>query len=170
MRLFIAIQVPDQLHEYCRELQTHFPEIKETEAFHMTLQFLGSDIESAERITEALKQVRFRPFEIEMGDAIPFGPPKHPRGSWIECKETKDLVELADQIRIAMETLGFLSDKPFRAHITLGRYKKTPKVTPKKTSGSRKVYEVSSFELIQSHLSETGPKYKIVATFEAKDK
>jgi 2'-5' RNA ligase len=165
MRLFIAIPVPENLHRYCKQIQSKFDGLKNVSDFHLTLQFLGDGIESSDEIKESLSQIRFEPFEIEMGDAIPFGPPKTPRGAWIECKESPALSNLAGQIRKQMSSLGFQSDKLFRAHITLGRYKRPPRKLPQKIEGMPHQFKVDHFELIQSHLSEGGPKYKTLQKF-----
>lgn len=165
MRLFIAIVVPINLHRYCQQLQSQFEGLKNVSDFHLTLQFLGDDIESPNEIIETLSQIKFEPFEIEMGDAIFFGPPHSPRGVWIECKENQTLNDLANDIRERLNPLGFEIDKPFRAHITLGRYKSPPRKTPKRVEGSPHQFRVNHFELIQSHLGEGGPKYKTLQKF-----
>ncbi|MBU0727160.1 RNA 2',3'-cyclic phosphodiesterase, partial [Patescibacteria group bacterium] len=121
MRLFISINVPGELHRHCKQLQSQFPEMKNTNEFHITIQFLGDDIESEEKIIEKLNKIRFEPFEIQMGDAVPFGNPNNPRGIWIECKENPQLTTLASNIRQFMGDLGYKADHPFRTHITLGR-------------------------------------------------
>ena len=170
MRLFIAIPVPASLHRYCRQLQSQFEGLKKTDEFHITLQFLGNDIENPGKITEALNRIKFTPFEIEMGDALPFGPKNEPRGVWIECKENEPLNKLAEDIRQKMKTLGFISDHPFRAHITLGRYKFPPKNAPKTVESIPHRFEIGHFELIESHLEEKGPHYRTLATLKAESK
>lgn len=164
MRLFISIDVPEELHRYCRQLQSQFPDMRNTDEFHMTIQFLGDDTESPDKLIEVLKTIQFKPFEMEMGDAVPFPNPFDPRGAWIECKMTPELQKLADDIRKATEKLGYISDKPFKAHITLGRYKRPPKYKPKKTEGEPHVFMVDRFHLVESTLSSEGPKHKIIAS------
>lgn len=168
MRLFIAIPVPENLHQYCKQVQSQFEGLKKVNDFHLTLQFLGDGIENSQEIQKALNQIKFEPFEIEMGDAISFGPPKTPRGVWIECKESSALNKLAEEIRKHVAPLGYESDKPFRAHITLGRYKRPPQTAPKRVEGMSHHFKVDHFELIQSHLEEDGPKYKILKEIFAK--
>ena len=165
MRLFIAILVPKTLHRYCKQIQEQFDGLKKTKEFHLTLQFLGDGIEDVNKIIKALNKIEFQPFTIEMGNATPFGPKKEPRGIWIECKESQSLKKLADEIRQQMAPLGFILDKPFKAHITLGRYKFPPKTTPKETKNLPNSFKVSHFELIQSHLGVNGPHYKTLKQF-----
>jgi 2'-5' RNA ligase len=165
MRLFISINVPTELHRYCRQLQNQFPDMKNTDEFHMTIQFLGDDTESSDKLIETLKTIRFAPFDIEMGDAMPFPNPFNPRGAWIECKMTTELRKLAEDIRKVTEKLGYISDKPFKAHITLGRYKRPPKQKIRQIKGEPHKFTVSQFHLVKSTLGQTGPKHKILASF-----
>jgi 2'-5' RNA ligase len=165
MRLFISINVPHQLHRYCTQLQSQFPGLKNTHAFHLTIQFLGNDIGSAEPIIDALSKIKFEPFDIEMGDAMPFPSPFRPRGVWIECKGGKPLQSLADNIRNAMSEIDIEADKPFKAHITLGRYKRPPYKKPKTVHGEPHTFTVDRFYLMESELTPEGPRYKTIAEF-----
>lgn len=168
MRLFIAIPVPENLHTYCKQMQSQFEELKKTNDFHLTLQFLGNGIETADEIIKALSQIEFKAFEIEMGDIVPFGPRNKPRGIWIECKKNEILKALAEEVQSRMTNLGYDSDKPFRAHVTLGRYRNTPRVIPEKVKGTSHRFLVEHFELMQSHLNEGGPRHKILKEIFAK--
>lgn len=165
MRLFIAIVVPHQLYRYCQQLQNRYPDLKMTREFHLTVQFLGDDIEDAQPIIEALSKIKFEPFDIEMGDALPFPNPFNARGVWIECKESDELMSFADQILKAMGKLGYQSDKPFRAHITLGRYRQSSHKKPEKIKGEPHTFMVDKFYLIESNLMPDGPHYKTLAKF-----
>ncbi|MFH0838192.1 MAG: RNA 2',3'-cyclic phosphodiesterase [Patescibacteria group bacterium] len=165
MRLFIAITVPNGLHNYCQQMQWRFEGLKKVNAFHLTLQFLGDDTKDPEPIMAALSQIQFKPFEIEMGDIVPFGPPTEPRGVWIECAKNKALNALAAEIQAALKLLGYKSDKPFMAHITLGRYKRFPGKVPQRAKGVPHHFMADHFELIQSHLGENGPQYKVLQKF-----
>lgn len=165
MRLFIAITVPQQLHRYCTQLQSQFPDLKMTKEFHLTIQFLGNDIENAQPIIDALSKIQFQPFEIELGDAMPFPNPFKPRGMWIECDPSAALLKLADEIRNSMEELGYKSDHPFRAHVTLGRYKQLPHQKPQTIKGEPHRFKLDKFYLIESTLTPGGSKYKTLAEF-----
>lgn len=167
MRLFIAITVPAPLHRYCRQLQSQFEGINIVNDFHLTLQFLGDDTEDPQPIMAALSQIRFKPFEIEMGDALPFGPPREPHGVWIECAENKDLSALAAQIQECLKPFGYISDKPFKAHITLGRYKRPSRRPPQRIGGMKHRFDADHFELIQSHLGSGGPQYKTLGVYKS---
>jgi 2'-5' RNA ligase len=168
MRLFIAIPIPKNLQRYCTQMQSQFEGLKQVSDFHITLQFLGDGIESPDKIIESLNKISFEPIEVEMGDAVVFGPTNEPRGVWIECSENTQLNQLAKEIQNKMRLLGLKNDKPFLAHITLGRYKSKPQQLAKIIEGINHHFEVNHFELIQSHLGEKGPHYKTLANFFAK--
>ena len=129
----------------------------------MTVQFLGDDVEDAQPIIDALSTIKFEPFDVEMGDAMPFPNPFRPRGVWIECKEPEELMGLAGKIRGKMEELKLIADKPFKAHITLGRYKQPPFKKPKTVKGEPHRFTVDRFYLMESTLTPEGPVYKVLA-------
>jgi 2'-5' RNA ligase len=122
---------------------------------------------SSEPIVGALKTVSFKPFEIEMGNALPFPNAWDPRGAWIECKLSPELKKLAEEVQGAMKGLGYVSDKPFKAHITLGRYRHTPKNKPGVVEGEPHRFAVDSFHLMESTLTPSGPIHKELATFQS---
>lgn len=165
MHLFIAIAIPHQLYRYCQQMQSHFPDLKMTREFHLTVQFLGNEIEDERPIIDALSKILFKPFDIKMGDALLFPNPLNPRGVWIECDESDKLMSFADQIRKTMSELGYQADKPFKAHITLGRYKQSLHQKPEKIKGKPHVFTVDRFYLMESILLPQGALYKTVARF-----
>jgi len=149
-------------------MQSQFADLKTTREFHITVQFLGEGIDDKrlQSIIDVLSKIKFEPFEIKMGDAIPFPNPFDPKGVWIECGQSDELKELADNIRKSMSDLHFIPDKPFKAHITLGRYKFLPFETPKAITGEPHTFIVDKFYLMQSSLMPTGSEYKILAEFQ----
>lgn len=178
MRLFISINVPQELHSHCRQLQKRFPGLATVDEFHLTLQFLGDEIGEPflPRITEALKPIDFQPFEIKLGVARRFPNENRPHGVWIDCDGGTALGTLAERIRTAMDKIGFKPDKPFAAHLTLGRYKNTPPPTFKPRGGrsqpesktEMKSFRVDRFYLMKSLLTPEGAEHEEVATFESK--
>ena len=169
MRLFISLNLPPELDSYCRKLQARFPGMKKTEEFHLTLQFLGENIpkERLPEIEDRLSKIQFTPFSITLGDAVPFGNPKLPRGIWIECRGGAPLHQLAERVRAAMGNLGYLPSESFAPHITLGRYKKGPPTVPHPVLGEPFSFIADHFYLMQSHLNSAGPRYKILYEFRA---
>lgn len=169
MRLFISINVPKELHHYLEQLQNQYPNLKKTRDFHLTVQFLGNDLSEheTETIMKSLKKIQFEPFEIEMGDCLPFPTPDRPRLVWVECDLSGALMKLANEIRASMEELGYINDKPFKAHITLGRYKKSPHKEPAIIHGEIHRFTVDRFSLTESVQTESGHQYKKLGAFGA---
>jgi len=165
MRLFIAINLPEELYAHCKQMQEAFPELKKTADFHITLQFLGNAIEDIDEIVEALKKVEFESFEIQMEDATLFNNADDPRGAWIRVEHNHELKELAEHVQSAMKGLGYHPDKEFKAHITLGRYKHAPEELLEKAEGEPHKFTVDHFELMESQLTPGGAKYKSLARF-----
>jgi len=166
MRLFISINLPPEIYPYCRELQTRFPGMKNTEEFHLTLQFLGDDIpeERLPEIKNRLDGISFTAFPVTLHEALPFPNPKAPSGVWIVCRGGVALHQLAERVRAAMGNLGYLPDERFLPHVTLGRYKKGPPAVPKLIPGESPSFPVDAFHLMQSYRDPQGP-YKTLATF-----
>ena len=141
-----------------------FQNLKTTSDFHITLQFLGEGIDETalSQINEVLSSISFSPFEIEMGDIMPFGNPKNPRGIWMECKMNPDLQTLSNVVREVMSGLGYGPDHPFKPHITLGRYKNLPSIPPKTIKAERHTFKVDRFCLMRSELAPSGPTYTVL--------
>jgi 2'-5' RNA ligase len=149
--------------------------MKNVDEFHLTIQFLGDGIgeQFLPRITEALKSIHFQPFEIKLGEARRFPNEHQPNGAWIDCEGGEALRDLADRIRKTMDKTGFKPDKPFAAHITLGRYKNLPSLILRPRGGRPqptpkteiKAFRVDRFCLTQSQLTPEGPKYKMLNEF-----
>lgn len=151
--------------------------MKNTEDFHLTLQFLGDDIEEIflPKIIDTLKSIEFKPFKITLGNARRFPNENRPHGVWIDCDGGTALEDLAERIRMAMGKIGFKPDKPFTAHITLGRYTHTPPPTFRPRGGRTKLeskaeakaFTTDRFFLMESHLTPEGATHKIIETFKS---
>ncbi len=167
MRLFIAISVPDSLYDQCIHLRSQFPDLKKTKDFHLTLQFLGGEIENSKPIIDALSTIQFNPFEIEMKEVTPFPNIFDPQGIWIECDPSAVILNLTQDIQESMGELGYFPDYPFRAHITLGRYKKLPTEKPQPIKIEPIRFKVDQFHLMESVQGEGGNAYKTLKSFKS---
>ena len=134
IRTFIAIDLPlaarDALEKVGKELQkTNGPVTwVKPERIHLTLKFLGDvSSEQIEDIQTALQVVaagasafRLRPMGCGAFPTI-----KQMRVVWVGlCGDDEPLRKLQKEVETAMASLGFKpEDRPFRAHLTLGRVK-----------------------------------------------
>lgn len=94
--------------------------------FHLTLWFIGDvSAEQRARICAMLDETasRVARFEFDVAGAGFFGPPRAPRILWAGVPaEPPALAALAAEVRNWGRSAGWMvEDRPFRAHITLGR-------------------------------------------------
>ena len=122
MRLFIAIQLNDEMREALLDMQDRMRELgvqgnyTRPENLHLTAAFIGEYPEPAE-VLEALETVRFRPFTITLGETGAFD-----RLWWAGLTESQPLAAVVRRVRRALADADIPFDrKKFRPHITLIR-------------------------------------------------
>ena len=170
MRTFISIEIPDEIRKEIVNIQTHLPEFygkkTEFENLHLTLKFLGEiDEGKIEKVKEKLGEIKFEKFDTEI-DSIGVFSEKFIRIIWLHLKNCE---ELQKKIDFVLEDL-FKSEKRFMSHLTIARVKK---VDDKKLFLERlnqiKVpdlkFKVDSFYLMESKLSDKGPKYLVIEKY-----
>jgi len=136
-RLFIAINLPDDLLETLRTTQRHLQRKlaayplrwSRPEGVHLTLKFLGdTDPARIQAIATALNRiaVKHAPFELPVGGLGVFPNARRPNVLWVGVNdETHRLRHLAADVDKAMAKLGWQREKrPFNGHLTLARVKK----------------------------------------------
>jgi 2'-5' RNA ligase len=134
IRTFIAIELPPEIKEAMAGVQA---ELKKSDAdvgwvrpegVHLTLKFLG-DVEEkkvaelGDALAERLKGET--PFILQAKGIGTFPTPKAPRVVWLGVEgEVARLSALADKVESVCAGLKFpKEDRPFKAHLTLGRVK-----------------------------------------------
>ncbi len=175
MRIFIALELPEEIKKEIAKLQKKLRKAgaKATwvkpEIVHLTLAFLGSVThKQLEIIHKILGEITFKPIKLELGLLGCFPNPERPRIIFVELRgDLKELHYLANQIRqnLKKEAIQF-DNKPFVAHITLGRVKKRQNLThifkgikPKKIE-----FLAQEITLNQSELTSSGPQYTKLKT------
>jgi 2'-5' RNA ligase len=134
IRTFIAIDLPlaarSGLERVGKELQkTNAPVAwVKPERIHLTLKFLGDvSSEQIEDIRAALQTVAAgaSTFRLQPKGCGAFPTIKQMRVVWVGlCGDDEPLGKLQKEVDAAMASLGFKpEDRPFRAHLTLGRVK-----------------------------------------------
>ena len=122
MRLFIAIQFPDQIRKALAEIMTDLRHqgvsgnFSRAENLHLTLAFLG-EAESPEPVCQAMDQVTGEPFRLTLDGSGSFGDLY-----WVGLKESPELKDYVKRLRKKLrdEEIWFDS-KIFRPHITIVR-------------------------------------------------
>jgi RNA 2',3'-cyclic 3'-phosphodiesterase len=165
MRLFVSISIPDEVKESLTDMQKKlkFPNIKivEPENMHICLRFLGETADK-EKVILALKSVlsTVEPFSFNIGGMGVFPHSGYIRVIWAGIEEFP--TKLVDDINKA---IGSEPDKPFRAHLTLGRVRSSQnkeeimKIVDENREMKAGEVHVKSIELISSELTPSGPKY-----------
>lgn len=172
MRLFIAIDLSEEVKEHLRELQLVLPEAQMlfTHDFHLTLKFLGEcDDAMRAKIEKELEQVKFQPFEAQLTDVGFFGG-RIPRVIWVGMKMPEWLVQTARDIENRMARFGFPKEYRFTPHITLARIRFI--ANPQKfLEDAQKIkvrplkFSVSQFHLYSSRFSLKGAMHEKLRSY-----
>ncbi len=179
MRAFVAVEISnDEVVNSITKFQSQINiKAKPVEAhnLHFTLQFLGEISEDiSQKIKQALKTIEFSAFKINFKGLGAFPKMKFPRVIWIGTDEIggNALVDLAKKVESVLAPLGFISDKPFKSHITIFRIKNKigdiSKDLEKFESYEFGSQEITKIKLKQSVLTPQGPIYSDLEEISAK--
>jgi 2'-5' RNA ligase len=174
MRLFIGIPLPTSASQEVAALLSHVrsnlrAEQSERlrwsapEAWHITLQFLGSATgEQYTCIAERLRAVRHTPVPIELSGAGTF---ERSGVFFAEVQISPELASLQQAIIAATQQCGFQAeDRPYRPHITLARTRRNSSSYKSRSliSGSHPLHSrftADTFVLYESVPSPEGSQY-----------
>lgn len=143
--------------------------------FHLTLSFLGEVDESRlPEISAAAREVAVRhsPFTVSIAGAGVFPDWRKVRVVWLGLRDAGALAELGRDIGAMSAALGF-PQRPFRAHLTIGRTT-GPLSAEQKVSLSNALashreasyqFDASRVLLMRSTLSPAGSEYSELASF-----
>lgn len=175
MRLFIALDF-EELKDYFIGLQEQLPKdakLTKTQAFHLTLKFLGEVSEDNLRnITEQLKKIKFKKLELNPDNIGVFPNEKVIRVVWVGINPKEKVIGLQKNIESILEKFNFKKDFEFHPHITLARVKfvkdKADFINFLKCIkiDKNKKIEIKNFKLIKSTLTPEGPVYEDLEVFE----
>ncbi len=177
MRLFISVEVPENIAHSIKRLQQI---IGEQELFvgsyvrpshlHITLAFLGEiDPDSLPEITCALHLVSAHSFSFSL-ETLTVNSWHHPHVLWfsINCPE---LTLLAEQIARVLPMA--LEPRPFHGHVTIARIKRLLRGDElrklfESMAIARMHWHVTHFNLKESTLTPTGSNYRTIESFKLK--
>ncbi|MBI2575478.1 RNA 2',3'-cyclic phosphodiesterase [Candidatus Woesearchaeota archaeon] len=169
MRLFIAIDLPEEAKSELRKAQNQLPEGKEANLskpkdFHITLKFLGEATpQKAEWVKEKLRQVKFPGSRTTLSSLGVFPNENRIRVVWAGISPEEEAAKLQKEIDVLIGK-EFPDDYRFSSHITLARVKyasdkkqflqqlKRIRIEPVK-------FAVDSFKLKKSTLTKEGAVY-----------
>jgi RNA 2',3'-cyclic 3'-phosphodiesterase len=171
VRLFVAIDLPDEIRERLRGPQE---QLKKSGArlnpvdpplIHMTLKFIGEvQHDAVAMIISALSGVTFPPYTLHI-TGIGSNNPRQPRVIWCEIGDGGESAALHAKVEDVLLPLGIPRDgRPFRSHATLARVKQSDpslpgliRAIPPEEFGE---CTVQSFRLKKSTLTPRGPVYE----------
>jgi 2'-5' RNA ligase len=180
-RLFIAIELPDELSLKLRDIQDRLKKQPVSRAvrwvdprgIHLTLKFLG-DVPVAQR--DPLQRVLERavevhaPFGLTAQEFGCFPNHKRPRVLWVGITgEIAALQGVRAEIESTVSPLGFpTEDRPFSPHLTLGRVRQEASREEAARAGAMLAelpatplydWQVNQVSLIRSELKPSGAVY-----------
>lgn len=182
MRLFVAANLDnvlrDEVHAGAARLRDAAPGVAwvRRELLHMTLKFVGeqeaSRVADFSRSLSALSAAA-EPIDIRIHGYGAFPNFREPRVVWIGGDLPPRLSALAAAVDEACAGYGVEPEqRPFRAHITLGRVRRPlPREERRQleqaAQGRHEVlhWHVESVELMSSELGPSGPTYTVVESF-----
>lgn len=178
MRIFVAVEVTNELLlDKIKKIQSDI-RIKakpvQIHNMHFTLMFLGEVPEKKiDEVKRRIEAIEFNPFEIKFIGIGAFPKPKFPRVIWLGVDQISSdkMIHLAKKVEIALEPLGFKSDKPFKPHLTIFRIKdKIGDISEQISSfnSSFGIQSVSELKLKKSDLTKSGPIYTDLLVVKAK--
>jgi 2'-5' RNA ligase len=134
LRVFTAVTIPDSVK---RIILSSIPKLPsehgisfvDSQHLHLALNFIGNvkDTEIPELCSAFASALNdFSPFEIEMRGFNAFPDIRRPRVLWVGVEQGKEeLVALNKKFRDIIEDFGFLQEKRYTPHLTIGRAQKT---------------------------------------------
>lgn len=174
MRLFIAIELPDELKVELARLRDSLSGARwvPVEQIHLTLAFLGEvDQATTAKLTAQLAVIQTDAFRLSLAGIGCFPDLRRPRVLWIGVKAEPKLLKLAEIIQQTVLAAGIsLEERPFSPHITLARFKlpaarELSTYFDRHSKKSFKPFSVREFTLFQSQLSRDGALHIPVRSF-----
>ncbi|MBO8141556.1 MAG: RNA 2',3'-cyclic phosphodiesterase [Firmicutes bacterium] len=179
VRTFVAVPLDERARQavarWQNRLATLDPVVKWVEPanLHLTLAFLG-DVAAADlgRVSEAVARGAsgYGPFVLQFGEFGVFPGWRDPRVLWIGVAGgAQMLTELAASVTRELETCGFPpGGRPFRPHLTVGRFRRSPDPGNLRTATGRPPgvppVRVEQVNLMASRLTPQGPVYTCLAS------
>jgi 2'-5' RNA ligase len=179
IRTFIALPVPEDVRSELALLQARLVESQAAvkwdtpDKFHITLKFLGDT--DASRLpliaTDLQDSIGSLPaFDVTYEALGGFPNVDRPRVVWIGARQSKEILHLQEHVEQVCTSFGFAKeDRPFHAHITLGRVKgdrNLDSLTAKLKSITFKplTARCAAIHIMRSEMKPTGSVYTLLDT------
>jgi 2'-5' RNA ligase len=179
LRSFIAIEIPTEIKQaisaQTANLQKQIGSSVRwvaAENIHLTLKFLGEISPTNVDVLSQMLQAECEhhpPFTLTIHSLGCFPNPRHARVIWIGVDCPQELIRLQREIESTTARLGYApEDKPFSAHLTIGRVREQATATElqiiKSVIEDVRIDQLGTFtarsvELFKSDLKPAGPVY-----------
>jgi len=168
-RRFVAIELDDvsraDLADVIGRVDIHGLRPTAPQNLHLTVKFLGNvDPDRFELVVDALNEAvaGVGPFELNLNRIAFIPSARRARVLAAQCDTPAELERLVGQTESLMEVIGFVrEDRPYRAHVTLGRFRRPPRAIPdlEAITFQPTSTPVRYITLMASDLQSTGPIY-----------
>lgn len=174
-RLFIAIRPPSEVRARLLSLPHNIAGARwqDDAQLHLTLRFIGEvDPHQAQDIADALDSIRFAPFAVALAGLGQFERRGRVDTLWAGVEPCESLVQLQRKVDRACVRAGLPPDeRAYLPHITLARLGRgsgsTRPFLELNAGLSSPPFNINSFALFESHLSQSGAIYHQAATYHA---
>jgi len=180
-RSFLAVEITEPVRRSLEELvdRLDLPQFHvrwvQPKNMHLTLRFLGEiPGEDLTRVSDAARRAAAGTptFPICLKGLGTFPLSGLPRIVWAGMEDDRDLLRLEKHLSRELTGIGWPPpDKPFRAHLTLGRVKSGPGIEELKKQVQRNrtaivgAMTVEALSLVKSELRPSGPLYTVLERF-----
>jgi 2'-5' RNA ligase len=170
LRLFVAVDIPEEHKTALLKTQKAFPGLPWTSArqIHLTMRFIGEvDVDQFGRVAGCLNDVSASPFTLRTDGAGFFPDAAKPSIFWFGLRESAELLDLKQKVDMALKSSIGLSPETrnFVPHVTLLRFKSRPNdelialLNAKFSSLELPEFSVGAFSLYSSQSSNSGAIY-----------
>jgi 2'-5' RNA ligase len=174
VRAFIALEIPGLIRARLAELQgvwrREIPGVRwqKADTLHLTLRFLGpTRVDQLEHLRETLGLLanRHGPVEARVGELGTFPPRGSPRVLFLGVEHTAGLQAIASDCELQAVAAGLPPEtRPFRSHLTLGRWRDRT-IRPRLPSIDLGRVVFTSLVLFASELLRDGARHTPLATY-----
>lgn len=180
-RLFIAIDLPDEMREKIYSIHREIPDVNwvKKEQIHLTLRFIGdADDELFTGIKSTLEKILWKKFHLGLNETGFFPNEKRPNVFWVGLGKNEALSSLKNRIDQILEEVGGVSSegRNFLPHVTIARIKR--RLSEKDISGFSDIsmiirsfniqpFLVDKFFLYSSILTAHGAIHSVEAEYKA---
>ena len=176
MRVFIAINIPEEIKDYFKIIQEMIDKenvkirLAHKGQMHLTLKFLGEvQPDMVKKVCEELKNIKFQSFPVYLDSIGIFSSKKYIRVIWIGLRPEEEIIKIQKNIDDILNKC-FKREKDFEPHLTLARVKFVEDKEKfvrglKNIKIKRKKFEINNFKLVKSILTKKGAIYEDIAIF-----